>query len=97
MYLRLFLLDFFLFLELLLKAVIGCSWNNSHRSFLVWRMLQFLQTTAVRFGKKQLYVIIMECVLNLDVLGLLFIVDPLLQAHKLFLIAHQQVSGCKLV
>ena len=23
----------------LLKAVIGCSWNNSHRVLLVWRML----------------------------------------------------------
>ena len=34
----------------LLKAVIGCSWNNSHRLFLVWRMFQFLRTTAVRFG-----------------------------------------------
>ena len=40
----------------LLKAVIGCSWNNSRRFLLVWRMFQFLRTTAVRFGKNRLYV-----------------------------------------
>ena len=40
----------------LLKAVIGCSWNNSSRFLFVWRMFQFLRTTAVRFGKNQLYV-----------------------------------------
>ena len=40
----------------LLKAVISCSWNNSSRLLLVWRMFQFLRTTAVRFGKNQLYV-----------------------------------------
>ena len=39
-----------------LKAVIGCSLNNSRRFSLVWRMFQFLQTTAVRFGKNRLYV-----------------------------------------
>ena len=33
----------------LLKTVTGCSWNNSCRFLLVWRMFQFLQTTAVRF------------------------------------------------
>ena len=42
------------------KAVIGCSWNNSHRFLLVWRMFQFLRTTAVRFGKSRLYVNINE-------------------------------------
>ena len=40
----------------LLKAVIGCSWNNSRRFLLVWRMCQFLRTIAVRFGKNQLCV-----------------------------------------
>ena len=40
----------------LLKAVIGCSWNNSRRFLLVWRMFQFLRPTAVRFGKNRLYV-----------------------------------------
>ena len=40
----------------LLKAVIGCSWNNSRRFLLVWRMFQFLRTTGVRFGKNKLYV-----------------------------------------
>ena len=40
----------------LLKAVIGCSWNNSRRFLLVWRMFQFLRTTTVRFGKNRLYV-----------------------------------------
>ena len=39
-----------------LKAVIGCSWNNSRRFLLIWRMFQFLWTTAVRFGKNRLYV-----------------------------------------
>ena len=37
----------------LLKAVIGCSWNNSRKFFLVWRMFQSLRTTAVRFGKNR--------------------------------------------
>ena len=40
----------------LLKAVTGCSWNNSRRFLLIWRMFQFLQTTAVRLGKNRLYV-----------------------------------------
>ena len=40
----------------LLKAVIGCSWNNTRKFLLVWRMFQFLQTTAVRFRENQLYV-----------------------------------------
>ena len=40
----------------LLQAVIGCSWNNSCRFLLVWRMVQFLGTTAARFGKNRLYV-----------------------------------------
>ena len=35
----------------------------------------------------------MECILNLVVLDLFLVVDRLLQAHLLFLIAHQQVSG----
>ena len=39
-----------------LKAVIGCSWNNSRRLLLIWRMFQFLWTTAVRFGKNRPYV-----------------------------------------
>ena len=46
---------FFRFL-FLLKSVIGYSWNNSSRFLLVWRMFQFLRTTAVRFGKNRLYV-----------------------------------------
>ena len=40
----------------LIKTVIGCSWNNSRRFLLVWRMFQFLRPTAVRFGKNRLYV-----------------------------------------
>ena len=36
--------------------MIGCSWNNSRRFLLVWRMFQFLQTTGLRFGKNKLYV-----------------------------------------
>ena len=36
--------------------MIGCSWNNSCRFLLFWRMFQFLQTTDVRFGKNRLYV-----------------------------------------
>ena len=40
----------------LLKAVIGCSWNNSRRFLLVWRMFHFLRTTALRFSKNRLYV-----------------------------------------
>ena len=35
----------------------------------------------------------MECVLDLVVLDLFLVVDRLLQAYQLFLIAHQQVSG----
>ena len=35
----------------LLKAVIRSSWNNSRRFLLVWRMFQFLRTTAVRLVK----------------------------------------------
>ena len=35
----------------------------------------------------------MECVLGLVVLDLFLVVDRLLQACQLFLIAHQQVSG----
>ena len=38
------------------KTVNGYSWNNSHRFWLVLRMFQFFQTTAVSFGKNQLYV-----------------------------------------
>ena len=38
----------------LLKAAIRCSWNNSCRFVLGWRVLQFLWTT-VRFGKNLLY------------------------------------------
>ena len=38
----------------------------------------------------------MKCVLDLVVLDLFLVVDHLLQAHQLFLIAHQQVSGCHL-
>ena len=36
--------------------------------------------------------ILMECLLDLVVLDLFLIVDRLLQAYQLFLIAHQQVS-----
>ena len=35
----------------------------------------------------------MDCVLDLVVLDLFLVVDRLLQAYQLFLIAHQQVSG----
>ena len=35
----------------------------------------------------------MECVLDLLVLDLFLVVDRLLQAYQIFLIAHQQVSG----
>ena len=38
----------------LLNALIGCSCNNSMRFLLVWRMFQFLRTTAVRFGKNRM-------------------------------------------
>ena len=70
----LFLLDFcFLFL---LKALIECSWNNSHIFLLVWIMLQFLRTTAVRFGRNML--ILMKYVLDLVVLDLFLAVDRLL-------------------
>ena len=37
--------------------------------------------------------ILMECVLNLVALDLFLVVDRLLQAYQLFLIAYQQVSG----
>ena len=37
--------------------------------------------------------ILMECVLDLVVLDLFLVLDPLFQAYQLFLIAHQQVSG----
>ena len=47
----------------LLKAVIGCSWNNSHRFLLVWRMFQLLGTTDVRSGKNRLYVNINDYIL----------------------------------
>ena len=40
----------------LLKAVIRCSWNNSRRFVLGWKMFQFLRTTAGRFGKNRLHV-----------------------------------------
>ena len=40
----------------LLKTVIGCSWNNSQRFLLIWRMFQFLRTTAVRLGKNRPHV-----------------------------------------
>ena len=40
----------------LLKAVIGCSYNNSCRFLLVWRMFEFLRTTVVRFRKNRLYI-----------------------------------------
>ena len=39
-----------------LKAVIECSWNNSRRFLLFWRMLQLLQPTAARFGKNRLHI-----------------------------------------
>ena len=74
----------------LLKAVIGCYWNNSRRLLLVWRMFQFLRATVVRFDYM---LILMEGVLDLAVLDLFLMVDHLLQAYQLFLIVHQQVSG----
>ena len=77
----------------LLKVVIGCSWNNSRRLLLVWRMFQFLRTTAVRFGKIDYMLILMQCVLDFVVLDLFLVVDHLLQAYQLFLIVNQQVSG----
>ena len=40
----------------LLKAVIGCSWNNFCRFLFVYMMFQFFRITAVRFGKNRLYV-----------------------------------------
>ena len=36
---------------------------------------------------------LMDCVFNLVVLDLFLVLDRLLQAYQLFLIAHQQVSG----
>ena len=56
-------------------------------------MFQFLRTTAVWFGKNRVYLILMECVLDLIVLDLFLVVDRLLEAYKPFLIAHQQISG----
>ena len=41
--------------------------------------------------------ILMECVLDLVVLDLFLLVGCLLQDYQLFLITHQQVSGCNLV
>ena len=38
----------------------------------------------------------MECVLDVVLLDLFLVVDHLLQAYQLFLIAHQQVPGCNL-
>ena len=61
----------------LLNTVNGCSGNNSRRLLLVWWMFQFLQATAVRFGRKCYMLILMECVLNLAVLDLfLFLTCP---------------------
>ena len=40
--------------------------------------------------------ILMECILDLVVLNLFLVVDRLLQAYQLFLIAHQQVSDFNL-
>ena len=37
--------------------------------------------------------ILMECVLSLVFLDIFLVVDHLLQAYELFLIAHQEVSG----
>ena len=37
--------------------------------------------------------ILIECVFDLVILDLFLVVDCLLQAYQLFLIAHQQVSG----
>ena len=37
--------------------------------------------------------VLMECVFDLVVLDLFLVVDRLLQAYQLFLIAYQQVSG----
>ena len=73
-----------------LKAVVGCSWIDSWRFLLAWRMFQFLQTTAVRFSKNWLYV------LDIVVPDPFLVVDCLWQAYQLFLIAHQQVFGRKL-
>ena len=41
--------------------------------------------------------ILMACVMDLAVLDHFLVVDRLLQAYQLFLIAHQQVSGRDLV
>ena len=73
-----------------LTAVIGCSWIDSWRFLLVWRMFQFLQTTTVRFSKNWLYV------LDIVVPDPFLVVDCLWQAYQLFLIADQQVFGRKL-
>ena len=80
--------------------MIGCLWNNSRRILLLWRMFQFLRTTLVNFGsfgeqgsvKIGYMSILMECVLDLVVRNLYLVVDRLLKAYQLFLIAHQQVS-----
>ena len=86
-------ITFFRFL-VLLKAVIGCSWNNSCRFLLVWRMFQFLQITAVTFGKNRLYVNINGMRFGSCCSWSFFVIFfRLLSAYKLFLIAHQQFYG----
>ena len=85
-------ITFFRFL-FLLKAVIGCSWNNSHKFLLVWKMFQFLQTTSVKFSKNR-WSVNMECFFV--VFDLFLVVGNLLQGYQLFLIAHQQVYDRKL-
>ena len=77
---------------LFLKAVIVCSWNSSRKVLLVLRMFQFLRPAVVRFGKSWLYLILMECVLNLVVLNLFLVVDCLLKAYQLFLTFLQNLS-----
>ena len=76
----------------LLKAVIGCSGNISHRFLLVWKLFQFLWT-ALSFGKNQLQLYVNVMHLDLAVPNLFLAVGRILQAYQLFLIAHQQVSG----
>ena len=75
----------------LLKAIIGCSWNNSRISFLVWRVFQILRVTAVRFGKNRLYVNINGMRFESCCPQFFVVVDRLLQVYQHFLIAHQQV------
>ena len=72
--------------------MIECSWNNSLRFLLVWRMFQFLRTTAGKYVKIDYILISMECVLDLVVLDLFLLIDCFLQAYQLFLIAYEQVS-----